>query len=184
MLELDAGITVGEDAVQCLRPDQLPVIDAQDLEAVGSLAPEMIEGELDAFDRGPDIFVMAVDHDQAAGAMAVELGDDIAQEPGKCRRGDIDCAGKGWTAARARLRAVAIGNGWRDEPAALLGDLGADPCRDHCIDTQWQMPAMLLGGADRNEDGGAFSDASGKFRPAQIGEKNSLRHPDSPWILL
>src|SRR6476619_1251574 len=106
------------------------MIDAQDLEAVGPLAPDVIEGKLDGFDRGPDILVMAVDHDHAAGTMAMELGDDVAQEPGKRRGGDVDRAGKSRPSARARLRAVAIGNGRDDEPAALFGNLGADPCRN------------------------------------------------------
>src|SRR5262245_44865044 len=101
MLELDTRITVGKNARQGLGPDQLPMIDTQNLETVGPLAPDMIEGKLYSLDRRPDILVVAVNNDQAARTVAVELGYDVTQEPGQGRGGDVDRAGKGRTATGA-----------------------------------------------------------------------------------
>src|SRR4029079_6152013 len=181
MLELDAGIAVRKDPGEGFWTHQLPMIDAQDLEALRAFAPDMIESELDRLDRRPDILVVAIDHDQAARAVAEQLRDDVAQEPGERRGGDVDGAGKARPTARARLRAVAIDNGRRHQPAAVLGDFARDTDRDDGIAAQRHVPSMLLRGADRDEDRSALRDALFEFRPAQFRKKNPVRHRCSPW---
>ena len=64
MFKLGAGEAVGEQLVERVAADEIPIFQPHDLHVGDAVAAQLAQAQIDALDRRPAILEMAVDHDK------------------------------------------------------------------------------------------------------------------------
>ena len=123
---------------------------------------------------------MADDKDETTHAMVPEAADHVADDERKGVGVQADGAGEGLAAAGARLGLVAIGNGGGDKAADFTGDAFTDTGGQHHVNAEGQVRAVLLGGPERQEHGGAGGDLGLELGRTQFRDENAIDHQKSP----